>query len=61
MVFFLIVFKLNIYLIFLEEEADLWIFSKIGSHVMNSFCDNVGNLTQLDIQIARQFNADIGK
>lgn len=45
---------------FLEEETDLWILTKIGFHVMNSFCNNVGNVSQIDIQLARQFNADVG-
>lgn len=47
-------------LYFIEDEVDLWILTEIGSHVMHSFCQNVGNVSQIDIQLARQFNADVG-
>ncbi|KAI1724646.1 golgi complex component 7 (COG7) domain-containing protein [Ditylenchus destructor] len=45
---------------FNEDEADLWVLTEVGKHVMEAFCRNVGNVSQLDPKLARQFYADVG-
>lgn len=39
----------------------MWVLTEISKYVMEAFSRNIGNVSQLNITLVRQFNADIGK
>lgn len=53
-------FIINLKLPSLEDESDLWLLTEIAKYVMEAFCRNVGNVSQLDVKSVKQFHADIG-